>query len=97
MCITWRLGSGLNGKGSASWKTWKDKGVIMTTVTYSIPSISCGHCKMTIEREVGELLGVTDVGVSVEEKNAVICFENPGTKARIEALLVEIGFSPEKE
>ncbi len=30
----------------------------MTTVTYSIPNISCGHCVHTIQSELSELSGV---------------------------------------
>ena len=30
----------------------------MTTVTYSIPNISCMHCVHTIKTEVSELAGV---------------------------------------
>ena len=30
----------------------------MTTVTYNVPAIHCGHCTHTIEMEVGELQGV---------------------------------------
>ena len=33
----------------------------MTTVTYTVPAISCGHCTHTIETEVGELQGVQSV------------------------------------
>ena len=33
----------------------------MATKTFKVPNISCGHCVMTIEREVGELEGVTSV------------------------------------
>ena len=29
----------------------------MTTVVYSVPAISCGHCTHTIETEVGEVEG----------------------------------------
>ena len=29
----------------------------MTTVTYTVPAISCGHCTHTIETEEGELQG----------------------------------------
>ena len=67
----------------------------MTTLTYHIPSISCGHCKMTIERKVGKLAGVTSVNVDVDTKQAVIKFDSPATKAEIEALLAEIGYPPE--
>ena len=30
----------------------------MTTVTYNVPAMHCGHCTHTIEIEVGELQGV---------------------------------------
>ena len=38
----------------------------LTTLTYLIPAISCGHCKMTIEKKVGELPGVASVNVDLE-------------------------------
>ncbi|MBC8497016.1 MAG: heavy-metal-associated domain-containing protein, partial [Chloroflexi bacterium] len=33
----------------------------MTTVTYNIPGINCGHCEHTIKMEVGDLEGVQSV------------------------------------
>ena len=68
----------------------------MNTVTYNIPSMSCAHCKMNIEREVGKLSGVTSVTVDVEAKKAIINYDSPATKAKIETLLIEIGYPPEK-
>ena len=69
----------------------------MTTLTYSIPAVNCGHCKMTIERRVGALPGVASVSVDVDSKQAVILFESPATKAEIEALLAEIGYPPQPQ
>ena len=69
----------------------------MTTLTYNVPSISCRHCKMTIERKVGKLAGVTSVNVDVDAKQAVIKFDSPATEAEIEALLAEIGYPPESQ
>jgi copper chaperone len=40
----------------------------MTTRLYSVPGISCGHCKAAIEGEVGEVAGVERVEVDVETK-----------------------------
>jgi copper chaperone len=68
----------------------------MNTQTYHIPAISCMHCKMTIERKVGKLPGVTSVKVDVSTKQAVIKFSPPATKVEIEALLAEIGYPSEK-
>ena len=67
----------------------------MTTVTYSVPAVSCGHCKMRIERSVGELAGVESVNVDVDSKQAVISYGPPATPAQIEALLSEIGYPSE--
>ena len=66
----------------------------LTTLTYNIPAVHCGHCKMTIERAVGELSGVAFVSVDVDTKQAVIKFGSPATKAKIEVLLAEIGYPP---
>ena len=66
----------------------------MNKLTYTIPSISCGHCKMTIEREVAVIDGVTSVEVDVGTKQAVIDFELPVTEEQISSMLVEIGFGP---
>ena len=67
----------------------------MTTVTYSVPAVSCGHCKMRIERSVGEMAGVSSVEVDVDAKQAAITYGAPATPAEIEALLEEIGYPPE--
>jgi copper chaperone CopZ len=67
----------------------------MTTLTYHIPAVSCGHCKMTMERKMGELPGVASVSVDVDSKQAVIQFDSPATGDEIEALLSEIGYPPE--
>ncbi len=40
----------------------------MTTRLYSVPGISCGHCKAAIEEEVGKVAGVERVEVDVEAK-----------------------------
>lgn len=64
----------------------------MTTITYSIPNISCGHCVHTIERELSDLEGVKTVEATQETKQATITFEPPATEESIKALLVEINY-----
>lgn len=64
----------------------------MTTVTYSIPNISCGHCVHTIKSEVSELAGVNSVDANLETKKATITFEDPATEDRIKALLASINY-----
>ena len=64
----------------------------MTTVSYSIPNISCGHCVHTIQMEVGELAGVQSVVANQENKQATINFDPPASEESIKALLAEINY-----
>jgi len=67
----------------------------MTTVTYSIPNISCGHCVHTVKSEVSEIPGVTSVEAEISTKQATITFEPPATEEIIKSLLEEINYPAE--
>lgn len=67
----------------------------MTTVTYTVPAISCGHCTHTIETEVGELQGVQSVKAEETTKKVTITFDAPADEAKIKALLAEINYPAE--
>ena len=64
----------------------------MTTVTYSIPAIHCGHCTHTIEMELRELAGVKSVQADMNTKKVQISFDAPATEAQIKSLLAEINY-----
>ena len=66
----------------------------MTTVTYSIPNISCNHCVHTIKMEVGELAGVQAVDADAATRKATITFDAPASEEQIKALLIEINYPP---
>jgi copper chaperone len=38
-------------------------------VVLNVPDISCGHCKMAIEKALGGLAGIEDVSVDIEAKS----------------------------
>jgi len=42
------------------------------TATYSVPEISCGHCKSTIEAAVQGLDDVSSVDVDIDAKTVTI-------------------------
>jgi copper chaperone CopZ len=67
----------------------------MTTVTYTVPAISCGHCTHTIETEVSDLVGVQSVKADVTSKKVVITFDTPASEEKIKALLAEIDYPAE--
>jgi copper chaperone len=64
----------------------------MATKTFSIPNISCGHCVMTIKRELSELDGVTSVDGDVDGKTATVTWNAPASEDGIKALLAEINY-----
>ena len=67
----------------------------MTTVTYSVPAIHCGHCTHTIEMEVAELKGVQSVKAEQDSKKVTITFDEPASEEKIKSLLAEINYPAE--
>jgi copper chaperone len=67
----------------------------MTTVTYTVPAIHCGHCTHTIEMEVGELQGVQAVKADEASKKVQITFDAPANEEKIKLLLAEIDYPVE--
>ncbi|NTU74762.1 MAG: heavy-metal-associated domain-containing protein [Anaerolineaceae bacterium] len=64
----------------------------MTTVTYNVPAISCGHCVHTIQTELSDLKGVQSVQASAETKTVLVTFDAPATPEMVEELLAEINY-----
>ena len=44
----------------------------MQTTTYSVPGISCGHCRVAITGEVGQVAGVSAVDVDLDAKRVTV-------------------------
>jgi len=66
----------------------------MSTVSFEVPGISCGHCTQTIQTEVGELEGVNSVEASQSDRRVTVEFEPPATEEKIVGLLTEINYPP---
>jgi copper chaperone len=64
----------------------------MTTVTYNIPAINCGHCVMTIKNELSELAGVQNVEGDQTNKTIKVVFDAPATEEVIKNTLKEINY-----
>ena len=62
----------------------------MTTRLYSVPGISCGHCKAAIEGEVGQVPGVDAVEVDVEAKTVRV--DGSASEELIRAAVDEAGY-----
>jgi copper chaperone len=64
----------------------------MTTVTYSVPNISCGHCVHTIQTELSDVEGVKIVKANADTKKVEINFDAPASEEKIKALLALIDY-----
>ncbi len=60
----------------------------MTQVTLSVPDISCGHCKSSIEGAVNPLDGVDTAIVAIDDRN--VASEYGGCGATMEAIVAAI-------
>jgi copper chaperone len=60
------------------------------TVVYSVPGISCGHCKAAIEGEVAHVAGVTAVVVDVDAKTVTV--DGTASDAEVRAAIDEAGY-----
>ena len=47
----------------------------MTEITYTVPDMSCGHCKAVVSSELQELSGVSRVEVDLDTKRVVVSGE----------------------
>ena len=68
----------------------------MTSKTFVVPNISCGHCTHTIEMEVGDLAGVSSVKAEEGSKKVTVEWGDPASWEQIESLLQEINYPPQE-
>ncbi|MDK2824102.1 MAG: copper chaperone [Clostridia bacterium] len=64
--------------------------------TLKVNGMSCGHCKMSVEKAVNELDGVKSAIVNVDAKSAAVQFDpNKVTLEKIKATIEELGYEVE--
>jgi copper chaperone len=62
-----------------------------STLTYSVPAMSCGHCVHAITDEVKQVEGVSEVAIDLDTKLVVVT--GPALNdAAIREAIVEAGF-----
>jgi len=64
----------------------------MEKITLSIPTISCEHCVMTIQRELGDIEGVGRVEGDPKTKEITVQWDSPATMEKIKSTLKEINY-----
>jgi copper chaperone CopZ len=63
----------------------------MSTITYDVPDISCGHCEAAITAEVAAVPGVDGVAVDLEAKRVAVS-GGELDDAAIRAAIYEAGY-----
>ncbi len=63
----------------------------MTEITYTVPDMSCGHCKAAVTRELEAVPGVGAVDVDLDTKLVVVSGEGLDDAA-LRAAIVEAGY-----
>lgn len=63
----------------------------MSELVFTVPGMTCGHCKMSVEGEVGKVAGVASVAVDLDSKLVTVHGEALDRDA-IVAAIDEAGF-----
>ncbi|NDU77674.1 heavy metal transporter [Actinomadura sp. DSM 109109] len=64
----------------------------MSTATYTVSGMTCGHCVSSVTEEVEQIAGVTGVDVDLQTGRVTVTSENPLDDARIRDAVEEAGY-----
>ncbi|MFI0448292.1 heavy-metal-associated domain-containing protein [Actinomadura sp. 6N118] len=64
----------------------------MSTATYTVAGMTCGHCVGSVKEEVGQVAGVTAVDVDLASGKVTVTSDSPVDDAQITAAVEEAGY-----
>jgi copper ion binding protein len=64
----------------------------MTTSTFTVSGMTCGHCVASVTEEVSEIPGVDAVDVVLESGLVTITSTDPVDRSAVEAAVTEAGY-----
>jgi copper chaperone len=64
----------------------------MSTSTYTVTGMTCGHCVASVSEEVGQIAGVSQVDVDLPTGTVTITAECPVDDAAVRAAVAEAGY-----
>ena len=64
----------------------------MSTETYTVTGMTCGHCVSSVTEEVGEIPGVTDVRVDLESGRLTVTADHPLAEPAVRGAVEEAGY-----
>ena len=64
----------------------------MSTSTWTVTGMTCGHCVASVTEELQEIDGVQDVAVALETGEVVVTSAEPLSREAVEAAVTEAGY-----
>lgn len=64
----------------------------MSTATYTVTGMTCGHCVSSVKEEVGQIAGVTGVDVDLETGRVTVTSDAPIDEAAVKDAVEESGY-----
>jgi copper ion binding protein len=64
----------------------------MTTTVFSVPGMTCGHCKQAVTTEVGKIAGVSSIEVDLDTKKVTVTSSEPLSWSDVVSAIDEAGF-----
>jgi len=64
----------------------------MSTSTYTVTGMTCGHCASSVTEEISEIDGVTDVAVDLPTGAVTVTVTQPLDDADIRTAIEEAGY-----
>ncbi|SHF26731.1 heavy-metal-associated domain-containing protein [Streptoalloteichus hindustanus] len=65
----------------------------MTTTTYTVTGMTCGHCASSVSEEVRAIQGVSDVAVDVASGQVTVTSAAPLSDDDVRAAVEEAGYA----
>ena len=65
----------------------------MTTATYTVVGMTCGHCVSAVTEEVSQVPGVTGVDVDLASGGLTVTSDAPVEETAVRAAVEEAGYS----
>ena len=64
----------------------------MSTATYTVVGMTCGHCVSSVTEEVSQVPGVTDVAVDLASGGLTVTSNTPVEDSAVQAAVEEAGY-----
>ncbi|MBU3689071.1 MAG: hypothetical protein B7C54_05585 [Acidimicrobiales bacterium mtb01] len=64
----------------------------MTTTVFTVPGMTCGHCKQAVTTKVGKISGVSAVDIDLDTKKVTVTSSEPLSWSELVSAVDEAGF-----